>query len=269
MTAVGESDSSLAAKCLDFCQALVGQGLAFNFSLSINATFSLTLDARGKGQALAMQGKTKKRKTPSTLRRNARRRLSFWRKNKQILLKMFLSKKQSIRLLNVEVSSVTNAKVLLSLKMVWISTLESPTRRWQIHQHLAEAEQLCESLCFPPLGRQQGEGQGGEGGASLSPQSRVQPSSPTHLPYHAWVLCKRPVPIPVRIPGLPREEEVEVDWHRRCGLYDCCTKIFGIYIYIYIFHRLCQISHLAKSTRLMQVFLTLPLGEFSPKSNHN
>ena len=81
MTEMGESDSSLAAKCLDICQVLAGQGLAFNFSLSIGSTFSFSLDARGKGQALATQGKTKKKKkTPSTLRRNARRRSEFLKK---------------------------------------------------------------------------------------------------------------------------------------------------------------------------------------------
>ena len=61
MTAVDESDSSLAAKCLDICQVLAGQGLAFNFSLSIGSTFSFSLEAMGKGQALATQGKTKKK----------------------------------------------------------------------------------------------------------------------------------------------------------------------------------------------------------------
>ena len=82
MIAVDESDSSLAAKCLDICQVLAGQGLAFNYSLSIGSNFSFSLDARGKGQALATQGKTKKKKkkTPSTLRRNARRRSEFLRK---------------------------------------------------------------------------------------------------------------------------------------------------------------------------------------------
>ena len=81
MTAVDESDSSLAAKCLDICQVLAGQGLAFNFSLSIGSNFSFSLDARGKGQALATQGKTKKKKkTPSTLRRNAIRRSEFLKK---------------------------------------------------------------------------------------------------------------------------------------------------------------------------------------------
>ena len=77
MTAVGESDFSLAAKCLDFCQALAGQGLAFNFSLTISSTFSFSLDTRGKGPALVNKGKTKKRSSPSTLRRNARRRAAF------------------------------------------------------------------------------------------------------------------------------------------------------------------------------------------------
>ena len=77
MTAVGESDSSLAAKCLDLCQALAGEGLAFLFSLSISSTFSFSLDTRGKGPALVNKGKTKKRSSPSTLRRNARRRAAF------------------------------------------------------------------------------------------------------------------------------------------------------------------------------------------------
>ena len=59
---------------------LAGQGLAFNFSLSVGSTFSFSLEARGKGQALVTQGKTKKKKTPSTLRRNARRRTEFLKK---------------------------------------------------------------------------------------------------------------------------------------------------------------------------------------------
>ena len=77
MTAVGESDSSLAAKCLDFCQTLAGQGLAFNFSLSISSTFCFSLDTRKKGQALATNGKTKKKSSPSTFRRNTRRKAAF------------------------------------------------------------------------------------------------------------------------------------------------------------------------------------------------
>ena len=77
MTAVGEIDSSLSAKCLDLCQTLAGQGLAFNFSLKIGSSFSFSLDARDKGPASNIPGKTKKRPSPSRLRRNARRMEAF------------------------------------------------------------------------------------------------------------------------------------------------------------------------------------------------
>ena len=82
MTAVGESDSSLAIKCLDLCQALTGQGLAFNFSLTIGSSFSFSLDARGKGLASDTPGKTKKKSSPSTIRRNARRKEAFLKKKR-------------------------------------------------------------------------------------------------------------------------------------------------------------------------------------------
>ena len=80
MTAVGVSDSTLATKCLDLCQTLAGQGLAFNFSLKIGSFFSFSLDARDKGQALDSQGKIKKKPSPSTLRRNAKRKEAFLKK---------------------------------------------------------------------------------------------------------------------------------------------------------------------------------------------
>ena len=76
MTALGESDPNLATKCLDFCQAQSSQGVAFNFSLSIGSTFSFSLDTRGKA---SMSSGTKK-KSPSTLRRNARHRKEFLKK---------------------------------------------------------------------------------------------------------------------------------------------------------------------------------------------
>ena len=71
---MSEVDSSLASKCLDFCQTLTSQGMAFNFSLAIGASFSFSLDTRDK--APSSQG-TKKKASPSTLRRNARRREEF------------------------------------------------------------------------------------------------------------------------------------------------------------------------------------------------
>ena len=39
-------DSSLASQCLAFCQALASQGKDFSFSLTINSTFSFSLDTR-------------------------------------------------------------------------------------------------------------------------------------------------------------------------------------------------------------------------------
>ena len=79
MTAVGESDPNLATKCLDFCQALSSQGVAFNFSLSVGSTFSFSLDTRGKAP---LSTGTKKKSSPSTLRRNARRRKEFLEKKR-------------------------------------------------------------------------------------------------------------------------------------------------------------------------------------------
>ena len=73
MTAVGDVDTSLASKCMDFCQALASQGQAFNFSLIIGSDFTFTLDTRRKEGSQ----NTKKKASPSTLRRNAKRREEY------------------------------------------------------------------------------------------------------------------------------------------------------------------------------------------------
>ena len=75
-----EDSTSLASKCMAFCQTLASQGQVFNFSLSIGPDFSFSLDTRSK--AVKTQG-TKKRSSPSTLRRNARRRAEFNAKKQQ------------------------------------------------------------------------------------------------------------------------------------------------------------------------------------------
>ena len=78
MTAVGEENTSLVAKCMEFCQALASQGQAFNFSLAIGPDFSFSLDtARSK---VMKESRTKKKASPSTLRRNAKRREEFAKK---------------------------------------------------------------------------------------------------------------------------------------------------------------------------------------------
>ena len=100
MTAVGESESSLATKCLDFCQTLASHGKAFNFSLSIGSAFSFSLDTRDKVPALDTKATPKKMPSPSTIRRNARRREEFLNKK----LKPAAEPSASARPLNIHPS---------------------------------------------------------------------------------------------------------------------------------------------------------------------
>ena len=160
MTAVGKSDSSLAAKCLDLCQVLAGQGLAFNFSLSIGSNFSFSLDTRGKGQALATQGKTKKKKTPSTLRRNARRRTEFLKKkledspgNEDVSAKEAVKKVVECGSFKCEqcenvFKSENGLKIHAGKAHKKVNSITSTPQKLR--------QQLGGSVSLPPLGRQQG-----------------------------------------------------------------------------------------------------------------
>ena len=73
MTAVNETDSSLTTKCLDFCQALASQGKEFKFAITVGSTFTFSLDTREGKETLP----TRSKKSPSTQRRNAKRRKEF------------------------------------------------------------------------------------------------------------------------------------------------------------------------------------------------
>ena len=75
MTAVAEVGSTLLSKCLDLCQALSSQGQVFNFSVTIGQDFTFSMDTRSKAASPVTM--VKKRTSPSTLRRNARRREEF------------------------------------------------------------------------------------------------------------------------------------------------------------------------------------------------
>ena len=71
-------DSTLATKCMDFCNALASKGLAFSFTLSVGPDFSFSLDARERKQAAkVLTAEVKKKLSPSQVRRNARRRQEF------------------------------------------------------------------------------------------------------------------------------------------------------------------------------------------------
>ena len=69
-------DSSLVSQCLAFCLTLADQGKDFSFNLT-NSTFSFSLDTRGSKVKDTL---AKKRTSPSTKRRNVRRREEFLRK---------------------------------------------------------------------------------------------------------------------------------------------------------------------------------------------
>ena len=75
MAALGENDTSLASKCLDLCQALERQGKDFKLSLTIGNAFSFSMGSRGGTNPVPIS--RRKRSSPSTAKRNARRRKEF------------------------------------------------------------------------------------------------------------------------------------------------------------------------------------------------
>ena len=82
MAGEDEVDSPpLLSKCLDFCQALARQGHTFNISIAIGTSFSFSLDTRSKEVVTSQV--IKKKASPSTLRRNAKRRAEFLARKQQ------------------------------------------------------------------------------------------------------------------------------------------------------------------------------------------
>ena len=73
---VSESDSSLTSQCLDFCQRLASQGQALSFSLKIGTNFSFTLETKETTKN-DPPSQARKKLSPSSVRRNARRRQKF------------------------------------------------------------------------------------------------------------------------------------------------------------------------------------------------
>ena len=81
MTAlVSGEDTPLANKCFDFCKALASQGMAFSFSLTLGSNFSFSLETREMAPHSVCKDKAWKKKSPSTIRRNVRRREAFLQK---------------------------------------------------------------------------------------------------------------------------------------------------------------------------------------------
>ena len=72
-TVVNKDDTSLATQCLELCQMLTHKGVNFNFTLKVGS-FTFSLDTMGKGKAAKLK---EKKTSPSTRRRNERRRIEF------------------------------------------------------------------------------------------------------------------------------------------------------------------------------------------------
>ena len=81
MTAM-ESESSLASKCLDLCQTLASQGQAF--SVTIGSTFNFSMSTRSQESPASNAKAEVKKKSPSTRRRDARRRKEFLKRKSQV-----------------------------------------------------------------------------------------------------------------------------------------------------------------------------------------
>ena len=73
---VSECDSSLASQCLALCQTLASPGKAFSFSLKICINYSFSMDTM-ETRKHDCQSQAKKKSSPLTLRRNAKKRLKF------------------------------------------------------------------------------------------------------------------------------------------------------------------------------------------------
>ena len=73
-------ETNLATKCLDFCETLSSQCSGFKFSLMVGSSFSFTLDTGVPALDTQAKALSKKKPSPSTIRRNARRREEFLKK---------------------------------------------------------------------------------------------------------------------------------------------------------------------------------------------
>ena len=73
----------LVSHCENFCQTMASISSSFSFSLIIDDSFSFFLDISGK-ETLMPQRKKKKKKTPSAMRRDARKKISFLQKKLEV-----------------------------------------------------------------------------------------------------------------------------------------------------------------------------------------
>ena len=79
-------DLALANQCMEFCQALMTKEASFSFSLSLGPSFCFSLDTKDVSSLPCKKSSSpgplgfRKKKSPSSLKRNARRRQEFLHK---------------------------------------------------------------------------------------------------------------------------------------------------------------------------------------------
>ena len=149
---MGDEKSDLASQCMAFCQALASKGQILSFTLKVGSAFSL--DTRGNGTSSL----TKKRKSPSTRRRNARRRAEFLAKKRgppenESSAEKNQHLKRWLALWRQKSSSVTNVTKTSNLKTAWRYTSEKHTIEWTLilqHLKLRETSWEAQRASLPP-----------------------------------------------------------------------------------------------------------------------
>ena len=85
MEEVPVGDSSLAHQCLALCQTLASQGRTFSLSLTAGSSFIFSMESNGIAVPVQV---VKKKSSPSTLRRNAKRRELFLKRKLESSVEM-------------------------------------------------------------------------------------------------------------------------------------------------------------------------------------
>ena len=85
MDEASAGDSSLAHQCLALCQTLASQGRTFSVSLTAGSTFTFSMESNGVAIPAQL---VKKKSSPSTLRRNAKRREIFLKRKLEPLIEV-------------------------------------------------------------------------------------------------------------------------------------------------------------------------------------
>ena len=87
----GSDNAAMLTQCLEFCQALESKGQQFSFSFSLGTSFNFSLK-RWENQPIKLVEKRKK-KSPSTIKRNMKRKEEYMRKKAETEEESSLQKK--------------------------------------------------------------------------------------------------------------------------------------------------------------------------------